>query len=604
MEPQPGALIDRTKAPSSTPIREAPAPDPIHGIVADPSHPPVPDEPMLDVDNVQGNILGGFNKDHQMFLFYQIHKASEFREWLREFVPFVSTSAEVIAFNRLFKSIRTRHGEPQDRPQTVKATWRNIAFTYPGLEKLRDNGIPGLLKTDFRDKSFKLGLAAQAPKLGDPVGSGNEGDPAKWVVGGPSNPVHVMIHVASDDPDDLEKELQWIRDHIKGTSMVMEQRGKNLPHDVPGRGDLAGHEHFGFLDGVSQPGLRGRISTDPHDVLTPRQNPNNRGQGKPGQDLLWPGEFVFGYPGQKVDAATIAEPGPLSDAGPEWAANGSFLVFRRLKQDVFAFHNFLKTKAPGLGLSAQLLGAKLVGRWPSGAPVLRTPDAHDNPQLGSTDCANNNFEFQDSTLPIPAEGVKNPFDCSDHLFTRSEGDKTGLLCPFAGHIRKAYPRDDVARSGDVCADEPKSGDPSDNQPSRPAPNEVDTQTHRLLRRGIPFGEASNSTFQNPVSDDPENGRGLLFLAYQTSIERQFEFVTQNWVNNPNFKDEASGHDFIIGQNPRSGENRKRRMKIKVGQGAADCKDLETTDEWVIPTGGGYFFAPSIEALRDILAAPK
>lgn len=605
--------VSAVLARSTPPVREAPAPEAVHGQARDPSHPPVPDEPILDVDNVQGNILGGFSKDHQAFLFFTIDDTAPFRTWLKCFVPFVSTSGEVIAFNRLFKAIRHRHGEPPDRPQTVKATWRNIAFTYAGLQKLRDDALPTLLDKDFRDDSFKTGLADRADILGDPVGTGKEGDPQNWLFGGPTKPVHVVILVASDSPDDLDLEVTWIRNNIAGATLVREERGENLPHNVPGRGDLAGHEHFGFLDGVSQPGLRGRISEHATDVLTPRQNPNNRGQGKPGQDLLWPGEFVFGYPGQAADAGDIAEPGSLSDAGPTWARNGSFLVFRRLRQDVFTFHNFLNSQAAGLGIPADLFGAKLVGRWTSGAPVLRTLGNVDIPDLGKDDCANNNFEFGEESDPIPESGTLNPFDCVDITFDPSPGDKNGLLCPFAGHIRKAYPRDDEARAADVCdneEEEPETpcgaldadsgGGSEDEKPPRPVPNEVDTQTHRLLRRGIPFGAASESTFEYPKKDDPKEGRGLLFLAYQTSIAEQFEFVIRCWVNNPNFKDPNSGHDLIIGQNA-SDPARARTMKLKTGDGPGDCKDVNTSDEWVIPTGGGYFFAPSIQALRDTLA---
>jgi len=597
-------------------IREAPAPVPLHAGRHDPSHPGVPSEPVLDIDEIQGNILGGFTKDFQMMLFLEITHPANFRHWLNKLIPFVATSAEVIAFNRLFKSVRSR----RQREGTIKATWTNIAFTHAGFQRLAEKSpdLSTLLTPDFTDEAFVAGLAPRSSCLGDPVDAGAEGHPDKWVVGGTNNPdLHAVIIIGSDEESDLAKEVARFDAggdlEIKGGHVTYRQPGANLPADPDPNKTLSGHEHFGFLDGVSQPGLRGRLSDNPNDVLTPRQNPNNRGQGKPGQDLLWPGEFVFGYPGQDAGAASIAEPGPLTTAGPRWARNGSFLVFRRLRQDVFGFHSFLRNEAGALGLSAAKFGSKLVGRWRSGAPVLRDPNT-DLIDLAGNDCANNNFEFGDETDPVPPPGFPNPFDCVDDVFPQSPGDKNGLRCPFAGHIRKAYPRDDEARAQDVCFNEPEEtkkvcGDLHDpiaaEAPGGAAegdgvapdvPNEEDTQTHRLLRRGIPFGKASKSSFEQPVQDEPEHGRGLLFLAYQTSIVDQFEFVTRCWVNNPNFKDPNSGYDFIIGQNNHAAD-RKRTMKVKVGEGNGDCREIETTADWVIPTGGGYFFSPSISALQ-------
>ncbi|HJZ50508.1 MAG TPA: Dyp-type peroxidase [Roseiflexaceae bacterium] len=565
------------------PAREAPAPPPLERldlVQTDPARPPVPDEPLLAMDNIQGNSIAGFNKDFQTLLLLKILDVPDFKRWLKSLVPFIATAAEVLAFNRLFKAIRNRRGPSH----TVEATWINIAFSYHALTLLADDA------TDFTDEAFKQGLAARSASLGDPTDPEAEGNPENWVIGGPGNEADVILIVESDDQDDLFAEVARIEHSLfpfrsatgriirSGAVVVFKQQGATLPQP------LTGHEHFGFLDGVSQPGLRGRISDNPTDVLTFRQNPNNREQGKPGQDLLWPGEFVFGYPGQDPNSDEITEPGPIAEAGPAWAKDGSFLVFRRLRQDVQAFREFVNQAAFDLGLSPQFVGAKLVGRWASGAPILRAPEA-DNRLLADDDCANNNFEFGEETEQILPEQKQSPIDCDDvipsseppALFPPSEGDPDGQVCPFAAHIRKAYPRDDTSST-------------------LPSTGEVSTQTHRIIRRGIPFGEPFRDFLAIPFLDFGE--RGLLFLAYQTSIVEQFEFILKNWVNNPDFKEPQAGHDLIIGQNNTPGADRERNFTISFKRnGVVQREVISTRADWVIPTGGGYFFAPSIAALE-------
>src|SRR5262249_39365377 len=153
--------------------------------------------------------------------------------------------------------------------------------------------------------------------------------------------------------------------------------------------------------GVSQPGIRGFASSAPGDYLTPRlidpSDPLARYMAKPGQLLVWPGEFVVGYPGQ--DSRDPLTPGDKATLGPAWADNGTFLVFRRLRQDVALFLRFMHEEAvrlakrPGFeGMSADRLGALLFGRWKSGAPVERSPH-EDNPVLAADSIANNNFNL-------------------------------------------------------------------------------------------------------------------------------------------------------------------------------------------------------------------
>jgi Dyp-type peroxidase family len=314
---------------------------------------------------------------------------------------------------------------------------------------------------------------------------------------------------------------------------------------------LAGREHFGFLDGISQPGLRGRASDDPTDLLTPRQNPHDRSQGKPGQELIWPGEFVFGYPDQdgSRDGQERGGDSSFNGAGyplvPKWAKDGSYLVFRRLKQDVHSFHEFLHEESRKTGETVQAFAARMIGRWASGAPVMRTRD-EDHQDLADNDCANNHFGFKDPVAPV-ARGFEN--QCPRDVFPGAVADPRGKVCPRSAHIRKVNPRDDVAAAV--------------------------RRRHRMLRRGIPFGPSSASTIDAPRREEDGSERGLLFLAYMTSIEDQFEFVTREWINKADFPVRGAGADALLAQ---EGKNR-----------------------WVVPTGGGYYFAPSVFALKAVLS---
>jgi Dyp-type peroxidase family len=547
---------------TNIPAREAPFPSSFQ--LAAPAQ-KKEDEPVIEVDEIQGNILAGFNKDNQTLIFLEIKNAVEFKKWLEEVVPFIATTDEVLQFNRLFKMIRARRCVES---RSVLSTWLNIAFSFKGLEKLKDDA------KEFQDKAFTEGMASRSPSLNDPLKG--EGLQKHWLIGGKGNEPDMVLIVASDSLEEMGLAVRrietWIFEGVEvggglspsGLQIIFKQKGATLPDP------LRGHEHFGFLDGVSQPGVRG-VSDKSGELITPKQNPADPTQGKPGQDRLWPGEFVFGYPGQ--DPKDADKRGKLKAEGPAWTKNGSFLVFRRLRQDVGGFHDFLKREGDRLNLGPELFGAKCVGRWASGAPIERATKA-DNLRMSRDDCANNAFNFQEGTIPKPP--APHSGQCKDDFpGALAKPDTQGLICPFAGHIRKAYPRDDVSST-------PKN---------HPDPNEADTETHRLLRRGIPFGDPFDPTV---IPDD--GNRGLLFLAYQTSIVNQFEFVTKNWVNDPDFKDPGSGHDPILGQTNKNG-SRERSFTLKLDNGQEQTVRLEK--DFVIPTGGGYYFAPSISALKKL-----
>src|SRR5580704_5236717 len=140
----------------------------------------------------------------------------------------------------------------------------------------------------------------------------------------------------------------------------------------------------------SQPGINGL--TDPF----------------PGQEMVDPGLFVLGYPGGGADPLPVP-----------WMKNGSYMVFRQLQQLVPEFEAFVLTAANALGMDPVLLGARLVGRWKSGAPLALTP-IQDDLAMAANPEQNNNFDFSD--------------------------DQAQRRCPFGAHIRKTNPRSDSANA--------------------------------------------------------------------------------------------------------------------------------------------------------------
>jgi Dyp-type peroxidase family len=390
--------------------------------------------------------------------------------------------------------------------------------------------------------------------------------------------------VAGDDPRQLQDEVDRLgatlqkipgaADAGSGLELIYDQRGNTLPEA------LRGHEHFGFKDGVSQPAVRGRISSAPDDFFTPRyvdpSDPRALNFAAPGDALVYPGQFVFGYELQNRsgDGGVPFDP----ETFPAWAKNGSYLVFRRLRQDVAAFRAAMSQKAaelaskPGFsGMTADLLASKLVGRWPSGAPVSRSPDS-DNAPLGANDFANNHFAFQNASTPLPLQNA--PPHVPD-TFPQAPADSEGLLCPHAGHIRKVNPRDLPTDTGGAS----------------------DTLARRILRRGIPYGDPLPPG-ADPASRESHLDRGLLFVCYQTSIVDQFEFLLNHWVNTTGAP-EQGGFDIVIGQ---SGAGAQRDRSVELSTSGNPSQSLTFQPEWVVPTGGGYFFAPSIEALSTVLSA--
>jgi Dyp-type peroxidase family len=221
--------------------------------------------------------------------------------------------------------------------------------------------------------------------------------------------------------------------------------------------------------------------------------------------------------------------------GPSWSRDGSYLVFWRLRQHVASFRLAVRREGAGLGLTPEQLAARLVGRWPSGA-LPSSPIESWDPGL-------------------PADAQLDP-SRSDYLH-----DPRGCRFALFAHIRKSNPRD---RSPE------------------------DAERHRLLRRGIPYGPP---LAPGRLVEDGQD-RGLLFLAYQASIAEQFEYVQRHWLENPDFPAPGVGPDPLA---PGPTGGCVRSLPRADGQGGDDL----SLPRLVTPTTRGYFFAPSLEAIREL-----
>ncbi|MGI8862961.1 MAG: Dyp-type peroxidase [Solirubrobacteraceae bacterium] len=503
--------------------------------------------PTLALDDIQGN-LAGFNKDFQRFVFLAFPSQQAGQSFLAGIASDLASCSEVLEFNDLFRKVyKRRPGRPDADRGIVQASWLNIAFSFAGLQAL---GAPGL---DAFPGEFSAGMRAAAPRIGDV----DDSAPAKWVA--PFNQtLHAVALLAADELADLQSLYQDLHARVVAhgvTELAPLVDGQTRP------GDQRGREHFGFRDGISQPAI---IGLDIGGAVGQSPAP------KPGQDAIAPGEFVLGAqdptgqppaPPPPLQPVQPVYPGPAptpppTPAFPGWAMNGSYLVFRRLRQNVQAFNAFITQTAQAQSLSEDVMAAKLVGRFKSGAPLELTPDeaAGTNPDAGDPSTA-------DPSLLT---------DAKINDFTYGQ-DADGHLVPRAAHIRKTNPRD--------------------QQP----PAQPGTSQHRLLRRGIPYGPelAPNEPpypGQGPVPDTQD--RGLLFLCYQASIARQFEFVQTAWVNSEDFPQSGDGRDPIISQDTVNPEFTLTPQNAHL-----------TLARWVITTGGEYFFAPSISAVGLLAGQP-
>ena len=356
---------------------------------------PLPAYPALRTDvNIQGNVLAGFSKDYQSIMFLQLPDQAHGRALLSDLLPLIATNAEVTIFNQQFS--RARQAALRD-PDDLSATWIGLSLTSPGLALLSPPAVGPLSQVGL-DSSIQRWISG-ATTAPDIATSGAEA-PTNWFFGRQDQAIHLVLVIASDSSDGLLGATQEIYQLLAAHNalLVFEQDGAVLP------GPLHGHEHFGFKDGVSQPGVIGYDQPDPAN--------NGQVDGAPGTLLIEPGEFVLGYPGHDL---------PSGRPVPLWMFDGSFFVIRRLDQDVPGWWAQAETLKTAFAAPADTIGAKLVGRWRSGVPVDLAPAS--DPRGGADLSAANNFDFS--------------------------GDPTGTKTPLCSHIRKVNPRAGVPGQDEV-----------------------------------------------------------------------------------------------------------------------------------------------------------
>lgn len=482
--------------------------------------------------DIQGFITSGYGHlSFAAYLFVQFQEAAPARRWLERVTPAITSS-------RAWPT--TADGKK------VKPTLAcNIALTADGLAALR---LPPKVLCTFAVE-FQEGITREhrSAILGDT----EESVPANWEFGGTTGPpIHAVVIVHAISAAELERACEAQRALLAETAGGVTELAGTLQSGYRPDGD---HEPFGFHDGVAQPSIAGVT-----------------GEGVP------TGEFILGYsnhygivpPAPAVPAEMDADgmlPAlgspyhvhpPLHDLG----VNGSYVVYRKLQQDVVGFWQYMKRETvrfDGKEDAARMiwLASRCVGRWPSGAALALAPLA-DDPQLRDR----NEFSYRD--------------------------DPDGLACPLGAHVRRTNPRDDV-------------------KPYPAAESLSMSEAHRLLRRARVFGPPlfDPKDLADPTSDacrtallaltDDARARGIHFFCVNASIRSQFEFVQQTWCNNPRFGGLNDNKDPISGDNNRKGEP-SSHMTIP-----AHPLRLRTSalPRFVTVKAGAYLFMPSLKALR-------
>jgi Dyp-type peroxidase family len=330
--------------------------------------------------------------------------------------------------------------------------------------------------------------------------------------------LHTLLILASDDQTALNSLVDSVKADLAGLTEAIHQETGFVMSDP--QGDLL--EHFGFRDGLSQPLFF--------------QSDIDRAVAEQGGKDQWD-------PSAPLNLVLLQDSLVSNDEN----AFGSYFVYRKLEKDVRGWDNDIQALAQDLGISPELAGAYVVGRFPDGTPVYLSQEAN--------------------------TGFGNPFP---NNFNYS-GDQQGIKCPFHAHVRKSNPRGDT---GTLTA--------------TPVPLEEE-RMHRIVRRGISFGASSPQAAREP-SAPPS---GSLFTCFMANIMNQFNFMMQIWSNNKDFVNYGVGSDPVIGkvEVDSDGNRISESYQWPTPWGTTTKKPGDFT-HWATLRGGEYFFAPSMSFVKS------
>jgi len=399
----------------------------------------------------------------------------------------------------------------------------------------RKEANPEVLNDDYA-QVFQLGMKRRQYALIDPPFSAWEAAYQK--------DVDALIIIAADKDRDVENKESEITDRLRGIATVVTiERGKKIRRQFNNQNEEPVVEHFGFTDGVGDPRFTKQDLKDKEKGATAKR--------------------LFSAP-----LNLVLVPDPL---GTQNVSFGSFLIFRKLEQNVQGFKKAELELSKALGVPRELAGAMAVGRFEDGTPlVLQGND-------GSTNL--------------------NDFDYS--------GDSAGLKCPFQAHLRKTNPRLESVREGGPFAK-----------------SEQQELGHRITRRGVTYG-GQLSDFSN-LDKLPTGGVGLLFMCYQSDIWEQFEFIQRFWSNHPRFLEpdmsksrnvenknyDRTGLDAVSGQSLPGQRDPLIREEPQPPKNWLEKRDQPTVKadvqfaNFVKLKGGEYFFSPSISFLKNLPNLPQ